>query len=159
MRGAGSTARWPEIEALYRAELARFARVARAVTGDRESALEAVQEGFADALRNSDRWSGRGPLEAWVWRCVVNRARKAAGRRPPALPPVDDGREREPERELRAQIGALPERQRLVVFLRYFADLTYQEIATALEIEVGTVSATLHAAHNALRATVEEVRA
>jgi len=55
---------WPEIESLYRSDFARFVRVARAVTGDRESALEAVQEGFADALRNALQWQGRGPLEA-----------------------------------------------------------------------------------------------
>jgi DNA-directed RNA polymerase specialized sigma24 family protein len=38
---------WASIEAVYRADFARFARFARAVTGDRETALEAVQEGFA----------------------------------------------------------------------------------------------------------------
>src|SRR5215469_10919225 len=71
---------WPEIESLYRAKFGRFERVARAITGDRESALEAVQEGFADALRRSGQWAGHGPLEGWVWRCVVNRARKARRR-------------------------------------------------------------------------------
>ena len=57
---------WAPIEALYRAEFARFARFARAVTGDRESALEAVQEGFADALRKADHVRGSGSLDAWV---------------------------------------------------------------------------------------------
>jgi DNA-directed RNA polymerase specialized sigma24 family protein len=38
------------------------------------------------------------------------------------------------------------------VFLRYYADLDYRSIAEALEIEVGTVSATLSAAHTALAA-------
>jgi DNA-directed RNA polymerase specialized sigma24 family protein len=46
-----------------------------------------------------------------------------------------------------------------VVFLRYFADLSYEEIAEALAIEVGTVSATLHAAHNSLRQVLEEAHA
>src|SRR5437763_7137649 len=69
---------WREIEVLYRADFSRFVRVAQAVTGNKESALEAVQEGFADALRNAAQYDGRGPLAAWVWRCVVNRARKAA---------------------------------------------------------------------------------
>jgi RNA polymerase sigma factor (sigma-70 family) len=55
------------------------------------------------------------------------------------------------------RLAALPERQRLVVFLRYFADLEYREIATALGIETGTVSATLHAAHANLRRALEEV--
>ena len=58
-----------------------------------------------------------------------------------------------------AWVAALPERQRLAVFLRYFADLDYRSIATALDIEVGTVSATLAAAHAALRrAYTEAVR-
>ena len=149
---------WPEIEALYRAGHPRFTRVARAITGDRETALEAVQEGFADALRNAGQWSGRGTLEGWVWRCVVNRARKTRRRHEVAV--VEDGGPvAEPDPELRRHLAALPERQRLVVFLRYYADLSYREIASALEVEVGTVSATLNTAHASLRAALEEVPA
>jgi RNA polymerase sigma-70 factor, ECF subfamily len=152
---------WPEIESVYRSRFAEFVRVARAVTGDPDLALEAVQKGFADALRNAGQWKGRGPLEAWVWRCVVNRARKA---RPPAATEISgdagpNGHDDGSDTELRVRLAALPERQRLIVFLRYFADLEYQEIASTLRIEVGTVSATLHAAHAALRVGLEEVRA
>jgi DNA-directed RNA polymerase specialized sigma24 family protein len=43
------------------------------------------------------------------------------------------------------------------VFLRYYADLDYASIASALEIEVGTVSATLSAAHTSLRQMLREV--
>jgi RNA polymerase sigma factor (sigma-70 family) len=151
---------WSEIESLYRAQFGQFERVARAITGDRDAALEAVQEGFADAFRHSGEWSGRGPLEGWVWRCVVNRARKAR-RRPVLDLPADQSRNDggHEDAELAAGLAALPERQRLVVFLRYFADLEYREIATALGIETGTVSATLHAAHASLRAGYEEVLA
>jgi RNA polymerase sigma factor (sigma-70 family) len=155
------TTEWPEIESLYRSRFAQFVRVACAVSGDRDSALEAVQEGFADALRNAGQWKGEGPLEGWVWRCVVNRARKA--RRRATVEIWDDDRRNggvdASDTDLHVRLAALPERQRLVVFLRYFADLEYREIASALGIEVGTVSATLHAAHAALRAALEEVRA
>jgi RNA polymerase sigma-70 factor (ECF subfamily) len=150
---------WAPIEALYRADFARFARFARAVTGDRESALEAVQEGFADALRKADRFRGSGTLEGWVWSCVLNRARKARRRPQPDLHADRNGAAPEKDPDLRARLAALPERQRLVVFLRYFADLGYREIAEVLEVEVGTVSATLHAAHAALRQELQEVSA
>ncbi len=149
---------WNAIEELYRGQFGRFVRVARAITGDRESAVDAVQEGFADALRRSAQWERRGPLDGWVWRCVLNRAKKGVRRREPVLlaeraaPDAADA-------DLRARLAALPERQRLVVFLRYFADLTYLEIASAVGIEVGTVSATLHKAHRALRRELEEVGA
>ena len=51
----------------------------------------------------------------------------------------------------------LPERQRVAVFLRYWADLDYRAIAEVLEVEVGTVSATLSSAHQSLRRSVQEV--
>ena len=104
---------WPQIEAAYRSEFARFTRVARAVTGDQETALVAVQEGFADALRNAGQWKGAGPLEGWVWRCVVNGARKARST-PHTLPPshaVTNGRASEgSQSELLVRFAALPER-------------------------------------------------
>lgn len=149
---------WAPIEALYRSDFARFARFARAVTGDRESALESVQEGFADALRKADRFRGRGSLEAWVWSCVLNRARKARPRPRPDLP-VEPAGAAVTDPDLRLRLAALPERQRHVVFLRYFADLGYRQIAEVLGIEVGTVSATLHAAHASLRAELQEATA
>jgi RNA polymerase sigma-70 factor (ECF subfamily) len=58
---------------------------------------------------------------------------------------------------VRTWIAGLPERQRLAVYLRYYADLDYRAIAAVLEVEVGTVSATLSAAHRALRKNLEEV--
>jgi RNA polymerase sigma factor (sigma-70 family) len=58
---------------------------------------------------------------------------------------------------LLSQLARLPERQRLVLFLRYFADLPYDAIADALEISPGTVAATLNAAHQSLRRWLEEV--
>jgi RNA polymerase sigma factor (sigma-70 family) len=70
------------------------------------------------------------------------------------VPPVPD---EEAPSEFGAWIKGLPERQRLAVFLRYRADLDYRSIALVLGIEVGTVSATLHAAHQTLRRMLEEV--
>ncbi len=151
--------RWGEIEDVYRGGYSGFVRVASAVTGDRESGVEAVQDGFADALRNAGQWAGRGPLQAWVWRCVLNRARKARPRRRSFELGSAVGDAFGDGSELLAQLAALPERQRLVVFLRYFADLDYREIAEALDVKVGTVSATLHAAHAALRSALSEVSA
>jgi RNA polymerase sigma factor (sigma-70 family) len=59
---------------------------------------------------------------------------------------------------IRAWIAVLPDRQREAIFLRYFADLDYGTIAEALGIEIGTVSATLGAAHRTLRKRLQEVR-
>jgi RNA polymerase sigma factor (sigma-70 family) len=59
--------------------------------------------------------------------------------------------------EVRAVIAGLPERQRLVLFLRHYADLDYHTIAEVAGIERGTVAATLHAAHGKVRTAMTEV--
>ena len=134
------------------------ARIAASVTGDPHRALDAVQDGFATALRRRDSFRGDGPLEAWVWRIVLNTARSNARRRTPLEDPqrprATNGH---PERdaELRAALARLPERQRTAVFLRYYADLDYAAIGAALGIADGTVAATLNAAHAALRTRLE----
>lgn len=152
-----------ELEALYRARYRQFARVATAVAGQ-DRAHDVVQEAFARAIRSSDSYRGEGTVEAWLWRVLINTAR--AGRESPvAASPLDDeaglsatgnGHSAD-EFGIRAWVVALPERQRLVVFLRYYADLDYRSIGEVLGIEVGTVSATLSAAHTSLRRSLKEV--
>jgi RNA polymerase sigma factor (sigma-70 family) len=151
-------ARLATIERLYERDFVAFVRVARGIVGDRERALEAVHDGFADAIRARASVRDDAALEAWVWRTVVNAARKATRR-----PLVEAAREPEPVTEppaLRAlapSLAKLPERQRLVVFLRYYADFDYRRIAEVLDVEVGTVSAALAAAHRSVRRLMEEV--
>jgi len=149
-----------ELEELYRARFDDFLRVARAIVGDRERAVEAVQDGFADAISGRDGYRREGPLGAWVWRAVVNAARKST-RRPLVEVRALEDQTWEPapaHPEVAPLVAALPERQRLAIFLRYYADLDYRTIAQVLEVEVGTVSATLAAAHAAVRSRLKEVQ-
>lgn len=149
---------------MYRSGFGTFARIAATVTGDAEAAGDAVQDAFATAVRKRKSFRGDGPLEAWVWRIVLNSARSQARRRPPNAPgdgPLQSSNGHGPdgeEAELRTALVLLPERQRLAVFLRYYADLDYDAIAVALGVKPGTVAATLHAAHATLRRRLEEVR-
>jgi RNA polymerase sigma-70 factor (ECF subfamily) len=147
-----------EIEQIYRSEFRRFLRVATGVLRDEERAFDAVQDAFATAVQKRRSFRGEGPLEAWIWRMVVNAALKERGRpRPLALVEQDaaePARERGPEVDA---IARLPERQRLALFLRYYADLDYGSIATALDVTSGTVGATLNAAHASLRRLLQEV--
>jgi DNA-directed RNA polymerase specialized sigma24 family protein len=63
-----------ELEDLYRGRYRYFLRVATAIVGDEATGHDAVQDGFAQALREQQSFRGEGPLEAWVWRTVVNAA-------------------------------------------------------------------------------------
>lgn len=151
------------LEDLYRHRYRRFLRVAIAVSGSRETAADAVQEGFARALRSRHEYRGEGPLDAWVWRMVLNAALDAVRRAPAATgadaPEAAAAEDAAAWPELRAAVAALPQRQRHALFLRHYADLSYDEIAEVLGVARGTVAATLHAAHTALRERVPEVAA
>jgi RNA polymerase sigma factor (sigma-70 family) len=149
---------------LYQRCYHRYLRVAEAIVGEVELAHDVVQEAFARAIRGRSEFRGTGSVEGWVWRTVVNAARNARRDLPPASVPLRELGDEQPAsngeappRDLRAVIAGLPERQRLVLFLRYYADLDYQRIANVLEIQPGTVGATLNQAHTALKRLLEEV--
>lgn len=151
-----------ELETLYRRDLPRFVRAAAAIVGSEVGGRDVVQEAFAKAVKSRGAFRGEVELEAWVWRIVVNTGLEQR-RRTRVEIELDDvfeaGENGSAETDLgvRRWVAALPERQRLVVFLRYFAGLDYRAIAEALDVEVGTVSATLASAHAALRGSMEEV--
>jgi RNA polymerase sigma-70 factor (ECF subfamily) len=150
-----------ELGSLYRDSYHRFVRLAEAITHDPEEARDAVQEGFASALRELGRYEGRGSFEGWVWRCVVNAARMSRRKSVRGLPlrwerGAAPSLPDESEPKLLERVAHLPERQRLALFLRYFADLPYDRIAEVLEVSPGTVAASLNAAHRTLREQLEE---
>jgi RNA polymerase sigma-70 factor, ECF subfamily len=147
---------------VYRVRYRQFVRVATAISGNPDAAHDAVQEAFADVLRYRRSYRGEAPLEAWVWRAVVNAAHggHTARRELAVFPEPEPATNGDPgdDADLRRWLAALPERQRLAVFLRYYADLDYRTIASVLDVEIGTVSATLSTAHAALRKALTEAR-
>lgn len=143
-----------DLERLYRARLNELVRAATAIAGDREAGRDAVHDAFVKAVRMRRRFRGDGPLEAWVWRIVVNAARDARRRRKRESVLHEAARDEPPRSRLPLEL--LTERQREVLFLHYYADLDYATIAGALGIRPGTVGATLSAARETLRHALRE---
>jgi RNA polymerase sigma-70 factor (ECF subfamily) len=145
------------LEELYRSRYGRFEAVLGTLTRDREAARDAVQEAFALALARRRQFRGEGSLEGWVWRIALRVAggqrRKLSGPLPETLDPSMPERQLDPG--LTEALRRLPPRRRLFVFLRYFADLSYDEIAQACGVRRGTVAAALAKARAELAALVE----
>jgi RNA polymerase sigma factor (sigma-70 family) len=150
------------IEVVYRERGQDFFRFALARTSNHELARDAVQEGFARAIRARHSFRGSGSLEAWIGRCVLNAAVDAsrnagvqesdAQSNDLASSTADD-----PDDDVRRALRRLPSRQRDALFLRYYLDFDYATIAATLGIEVGTVSATLHASRENLTRILQGV--
>ena len=147
-----------EIEELYRRRYRRFRDTVATITGSPDSARDVVQEAFARALRRRKTFRGEGSLEAWVWQIAI---RTALEQRPdPRLVSFDrlepttvdtDG-----DLALAAMLRELPPRRRLIVFLRYFADLSYEDIAAICGVSEGTVGAALAQARAALERAIRD---
>jgi RNA polymerase sigma-70 factor, ECF subfamily len=135
-----------ELETLYRERYLGFRRALAATTGSYELAHDVVQEAFARALTHRQMYRGDAPLGAWVWGIAVRVAREERrDSRPAPSGAVIEAELPEPahDPELNEALRALPPRRRLIFFLRYFADMTYTEIAAVCEISEGTVAASI----------------
>jgi RNA polymerase sigma factor (sigma-70 family) len=139
-----------DIERVYERRYAGFRLGAAAILSDLDEAHDAVQDGFARALLEREKFRGDSP-EPWIWRIIERRAfdelrrRRRTGRLEETFDIDLVPAESNPA--LAAAIKLLPPRRRLVVFLRYFADLSYADIARMCELSQGTVAATLAQAH------------
>lgn len=145
-----------ELERLYRERYARFRDGLAPVTGSYDTAHDVVQDAFATAFARRRSFRGQGSLEGWVWRIAFRLALRRRGREV-ALVDGDGPAVLMPERdpELAEVLRSLPPQRRLIVFLHYFADLPYSEIARICGISDGTVGAALTQARTALRDALE----
>jgi RNA polymerase sigma-70 factor (ECF subfamily) len=146
------------IEGVYNRRYQSFRGALAGIVGSYELAHDVVQESFARALKSRADFRGDGPLEAWIWRIALRTAFELRPRAAevelidsfePVLPEPDR------DEELARALSELSPRRRLVVFLRYVADLDYAEIARVCEISEGTVAATLAQAKAALAASLD----
>jgi RNA polymerase sigma-70 factor (ECF subfamily) len=147
------------IEELYRQRYVRFRDGVATITGSYDSARDVVQEAFARALRKRRFFRGEGSLEAWVWKIALRTAREHRRELPRmSMNGSIEAAFVEPQRDpaLEEAMRALPAKRRLIVFLRYFADLSYAEIAQICDVSEGTVGATLTQARAALQEALEE---
>lgn len=141
-------------------------RLARAIMNDPHAAEDAVHDAFIAAWRKWHTLRDVSRFEAWFYRILVNTCRNHL-RRASRVRVTDISMAPHPAAE-DPQITITPERaaidaamrdlgedHRVVLALRYYRDLTVDDIATLLGIRPGTVKSRLHHAQRKLRAALE----
>ena len=144
-------------------------RVAAAITGSVGEGEDAAQAAFVKAYLAMDRFREGSPLRPWLMRIVANEAKNARRSSQRRLRLADRAIERcvtmSPSAEelviaghttaaLLLAVGKLDDRDRAVIALRYFAEMSEAETALALDCAVGTVKSRLSRAMERLRAQV-----
>jgi RNA polymerase sigma factor (sigma-70 family) len=146
----------------YRNEHPRLLAAMTIVTNDLHVAQDVTAEAFARALAAWNRVSNMESPTGWTYRVALNvvrrRARRAALEQRAFRRMVPAGEGLPPERaiELWDAVSALPPRARTAIALRYAAGLSEAEVAEAMHVKVGTVSATLSNARRALAVSLGE---
>lgn len=136
-------------------------RSARRLVSDPLDAQDLLQTALARTCDKWDRIEDKRLADAYLRRVMINtrtewwRSRKLEEVPTDVLPEVvgvEDGIERHADRELLVELlWALPPKQRSVVVLRHWEQLSTEETASALGMSVGTVKSTLHRALARLR--------
>lgn len=159
----------PTLEGLYAGHFTALVRLATLLLRDQGEAEQVVQDAFLDLHQ---RWARlREPEKAlgYLHTSVVNRSRsvlrhrKVVARRPDTAPGDAPGADVEVDTRARRDVvlkalAELPERQREVLVLRYYRDLSEAQIAATLGISPGSVKTHASRGAAALRSTLEEHR-
>jgi RNA polymerase sigma-70 factor, ECF subfamily len=165
----GDTSAFGELVRLHRAGVVS---VVYRLCGDANLAEEAAQEAFLRAWLNLNKYQQQYAFRSWVYRIAVNAALDVL-RRERRLVGIDEaggeklplpgpGPEASVELNQRAELVQravldLPHGQRVVLVLREWGELSYAEIAAALNIPPGTVMSRLNSARAHLRQILSEM--
>jgi len=144
-------------------EIPRLRRYARALTRDVNAADDLVQDCLARALSKVHLWQKGTDLRAWLFTILhnqyVNHVRRAVREgsavglsdNEPALTTVPNQGKRLELRDLERAIAKLPEEQRSVLLLVGLEGMRYEEVATVLDVPVGTIRSRLSRGREMLR--------
>jgi RNA polymerase sigma-70 factor, ECF subfamily len=143
--------------------------------GDANLAADITQQVFLKLMTDIGKFRGASEFSTWLYRMVVNtcidasrkhkkevvpiREIAAASPDPNAKSPAAQWESKQLDQNVRAAVDALPEPFRIAVLLRHFEELSYEEMAVALECSIGTVSSRLSRAHKLLAESLAPVRA
>jgi len=160
-----------EFEAIYHRYKNMVLKLAYLTLGDAQDAEDAMQEVFIKVYRAWDSYNPeRGHINAWLHRITINQC--ISQRRRKSLPSFSLERSQKEGLDLPDTSLPLPERllikkeesqiiqkamnlldmkHRAIIAMRYFDNLSYNEIAQILEIPVGTVKSRINTAIKTLR--------
>lgn len=132
------------------------------ITGNREDAMDATQNAFVNAYENLGRFDFRFRFFSWIYRITINEAldlvrpAQKSTELPEELPaanpsPLERAGETESSRLVQRALLELSEQDRVVIVLRHFLELTYDEMAEILDIHAKTVKSRLFSARQRIR--------
>lgn len=158
---AGSESAFEEI---FKRHSGRVLAVAARIVGDRDEAMDVLQEVFVKIHRRIGQFRCQSAFSLWIYRIAVHESLNWAQRRRSKVRPLPDAervaapQEAPEEATAMAALQALPPKLRAVAVLRHVQEMSHEEIAQVLGVPVGTARSRLFAAHRRMREALREQR-
>ncbi|MHB8736874.1 MAG: RNA polymerase sigma factor [Terriglobales bacterium] len=166
---AGQSAAWGEMYEEYAPALYRFCRH---TLRNHEDAEDATAEIFLKLRQKLDQYDAERPFSPWLYRLAANHCYDLLRRRSRQGPAVDDfdtlpAKETDPNQldrlvleqrsdRVRQGLEGLGERARMALMLRYYCELSYDDIAEALQVPRAYVGVVVLRARQPLREELEK---
>lgn len=142
----------------------RLYRIAYSYVKNKEEALDIVQESIYKALQSIKRNGDIKYIKTWFYRILVRTAIDFL-RKHKKIDYVEDfvsdlemTEDNYGDLDLQTALDCLPIQYKTIIILKYFEDLTFEEIADTLELNVNTVKTRLYAGLKKLRIELESER-
>ena len=156
-------------EAIAAAFSDKIFRLAYSMLADRASAEEATQETLLRVWKALPKFRGESEISTWIFaiarnRCLTARKSRASWRtfsieEPSVRRAAEKATRPEPKPDILALLAGLPEHYREVLMLYHMEQKSYEDVAAALNIPLGTVKTYIHRARKQLaEATLAERR-
>ena len=156
---------------LYQAYQDRVFATAYRIAGDRETAADLAQEVFVKVFEELPGFRFGSRFSTWLYRVAANHAinkasetarharlnERVAREKSSVAPAAPAARDRFADERVQAALGGLSVKLRVVTVLRYLEGLSYEEIAEALDLSVGTVKSRLFLAHATLKEALNDL--
>ena len=141
--------------------------------GDAATASDVTQQVFVKLMTDFEHFRGDSAFSTWLYRLVVNTCIDTSRKRRHSAVQIEksvfeavaaagsheeDLARKQIANSIQTAISALPQKFRIAILLRYFEDLSYQEMASALNCSIGTVASRLSRGHRLLAGKLEPMR-
>lgn len=141
--------------------------IALRMLGEYDDACEVTQAVFVKAYESLKTFDPKYKFFSWIYRMTVNESLNVISRRRPEVPISDDLRSRAPAPDeniaqdqlaevIQMAVARLPIEYRVILVLRHFAGLSYEELSFVLEIPAKTVKSRLFTARRRLADVLEK---
>ena len=154
---------------LYDLHRSKVLNLSWRILGSQHEAEDALQEVFIKVFDRIDHFRGESAFSTWIYRMTTNHCLDVLRRKKilsfmgfESVPEVEDKKDSEKAVNLgfspviTKALEKLPEKQKICLLMREMDDLSYEDIALALQLSLGTVKSNIHRAKAFLKEALEK---